>query len=58
MAKENCELMGIKFTCVNSEKLQTVVAIEVVQDYNGIQIVAENLSSCEWYSCIIHFLQN
>ena len=26
MAKENCELMRIKFTCFNSVKLQTVVA--------------------------------
>ena len=36
MAKENCELMGINFTCVNSTKLQTVVAAEVVQDQNDI----------------------
>ena len=57
MAKENYELMGINFTCVNSAKLQTIVAAEVVQDQNDIQQVAENLSSCEWYSCIIHFLQ-
>ena len=58
MAEENCELMGINFTCVSSAKLQTVVAIEVVQDQNDIQPVVENLSSCEWYSGIIHFLQN
>ena len=57
MAKENCELMGINFTCVNSAKLQTVVAAEVVQDQNDIQSMAENLSSCEWYSGIIYFLQ-
>ena len=50
--------MGINFTCVNSTKLQTVVAVEVVQDQNDIQQVAEKLSSCEWYSGIIHFLQN
>ena len=56
MAKENCELMGINFTYVNSAKLQTVVAAEVVQDQNDIQSVDENLSSCEWYSGIIHFL--
>ena len=30
MAKENCELMGINFTCVNSTKLQTVAASEVI----------------------------
>ena len=30
MAKENCELMGINFTCVNSANLQTEVAAEVV----------------------------
>ena len=41
MAKENCELMGINFTCVNSAKLQTVVAAEGVQDQNDIQPVAE-----------------
>ena len=37
MAKENCELLGINFTCVNSTNLQTEVAAEVVQDQNGIQ---------------------
>ena len=57
MAKENCELMGIKFTCVNSPNLQTEVATEVAQHQNGIQQVADNLSSSEWYLGIIHFLQ-
>ena len=47
MAKENCELMGIKFTCIKSSKVQTVVAAEVDQDQNDIPPVAENLSSCE-----------
>ena len=56
MAKENCELMGINFTCVKSEKVQTVVAAEVDQDQNDIPLVAENLSSYEWYSGIIQFL--
>ena len=28
MAKENCELMGINFTCVKSARVQTVVATE------------------------------
>ena len=28
MAKENCELMGINFTCVKSAKVQTMVATE------------------------------
>ena len=28
MAKENCELMGINFTCVRSAKVQTMVAAE------------------------------
>ena len=55
MAKENYELMGINFTCVNSAKLQTVVAAEGVQDHNDIQPLVENLSSCEWYSSIIYF---
>ena len=49
--------MGINFTCVNSAKLQTMVAAEVDQDQNDIPLVVENLSSCEWYSGIIHFLQ-
>ena len=57
MAKENCELMGINFTCVNSANLQTEVATEVIQDQNGIQQVPDNLSSCEWYLGIIQFLQ-
>ena len=57
MAKENCELMGINFTCVKSEKVNTVVAAEVDRDQNDITSVAKNLSSCEWYSGIIHFLQ-
>ena len=56
MVKENCELMGINFTCVSSSNLQTEVVAEVVQDQNDIQQVAENLSSCEWYLGIIHFL--
>ena len=47
----------MNYTCVNSANLQTEVAAEVVQDQNGIQQVAENLSSCEWYLSIIHFLQ-
>ena len=59
MAKENCELMGINFTCVKSSKVQTVVVAEtkVNQDQNDIPSVAENIYSCEWYSGIIHFLQ-
>ena len=59
MAKENWELMGINFTCVKSTKVQTVVAAEtkVNQDHNDIPSVAENISSCEWYSSIIQFLQ-
>ena len=36
MAKENCELLGMNFTCENSANLQTEVAAEVVQDQNGI----------------------
>jgi len=49
MAKENCELLGMNFTCVNSTNLQTKVAAEVVQDQNEIQQVTDNLSLCEWY---------
>ena len=57
MAKENCELIWINFTCVKSVKVQTVVIVEVDQDQKDIPLVAENISSCEWYSGIIHFLQ-
>ena len=58
MAKENCELMGINFTCVRSAKVQTMVVAEteVNQDQNNSPAVAENISSYEWYSGIIQFL--
>ena len=58
MAKENCELLGINFTCVRSAKVQIVVAVEtkVSQDQNNNPSIAENISSCEWYSGIIQFL--
>ena len=49
--------MGINFTCVNSANLQTEVAAEVAQDQNDIQQMAKKLSSCEWYSGIILFMQ-
>ena len=59
MAKENCELLGMNFTCVRSAKVWTMVAakIEVNQDQNNSPAVAENISSCEWYSGIIQFSQ-
>ena len=59
MAKENCELLGINFTCVRSTKVHTMVAVEteVNQDQNNSPSIAQNISSCEWYSCIIQFLQ-
>ena len=58
MAKENCELMGINFTCVRLAKVLTMVAVEteVNQDQNNSPAVAENIYSCEWYSGIIQFL--
>ena len=58
MAKENCELLGINFTCFRSAKVQTMVAaeLEVNQDQNNSPPVAENISSSEWYSGIIQFL--
>ena len=49
--------MGIKFTCVKSRKVQTMVVAKVDQDQIDIPPVDENLSSCEWYSGIIQFLQ-
>ena len=59
MAKENCELLGINFTCVRSSKVHIMVAAktEVNQDQNNSPSVAENIYSCEWYSGIIQFLQ-
>ena len=49
--------MGINFTCVGPAKVQTMVAAEteVNQDQNDIPLVDKNISSCEWYSGIIHF---
>ena len=48
--------MGINFTPVKLEKVQTLVAKEVDQDQNDIPPVAKSLSSCEWYSGIIQLL--
>ena len=50
--------MGINFTCIGSAKVQTMVAAETKenQDQNNSPEVAENISSCEWYSGIIQFL--
>ena len=44
MAKENCDLLGMNFTCVTSANLQTEVAAKEIQDQNDIQQVADNLS--------------
>ena len=57
MAKKRCVLMETKFTVVKSARVHTMIAAEVDQDQNDIPPVAENLSSCEWYSGIIQFLQ-
>ena len=58
MAEENCDLLGMNFIGITSANLQTEVAIETVQEQHDSQHVAENLSSCEWYLGIIHFLQS
>jgi hypothetical protein len=55
LTEENHELLDINFIRENSTSLQTEVAAE---GQHNNQQVAENLSSCEWYSIIIHFLQN
>ena len=55
MAEENCDLLRMNFIGISSTNLQTEVAAEEKHDS---QQVDENLSSCEWYSSIIHFLQN
>jgi hypothetical protein len=46
--------LDINFVGESSPGLQTEVAVE---EQHKNQQVAENLSSCEWYSGIIHFLQ-
>jgi hypothetical protein len=48
-------MLDINFIGENSTSLQTEVATE--GQHNNQQVV-EHLSSCEWYSGIIHFLQN
>ena len=53
MAEENCDLIGMNFIGISSENLQTKA---VAEEKHESQQVAENLSSCEWYSGIIHFL--
>ena len=55
MVEENYELLGMNIIGISSTNLQTKVAVEEQHDS---QQVAENLSSCQWYSGIIHFLQN
>jgi hypothetical protein len=54
LTEENCELLDINFIGESSASLQTEVAAE---GQHNKQQVAEHLSSCEWYSGIIHFLQ-
>ena len=54
MTEENYDLLDINFIGENSTSLQREVAAE---GQHGSQQVDENLSSCEWYSGIIHFLQ-
>ena len=55
MAEENCDLLGMNLIGISSANLQTEV---VAEEHHDSQQVAKNLSSCEWYSGIIHFLQN
>ena len=61
MAEENCDILGMNFICITSANMQREIAAKVaaqaVQEQNDSQQVAENLSSCEWQSSIIHFLQ-
>ena len=54
MAEENCDLLGMNLIGISSANLQTKV---VAEEHHDSQQVAKNLSSCEWYSGIIHFLQ-
>jgi hypothetical protein len=54
LTKENCDILDINFHWGNFSKFADRGAAE---DKHGSHQVAENLSSCEWYSCIIHFLQ-
>jgi hypothetical protein len=54
LMEENHELLDINFIGENSVNLQTELAAD---GQHNNQQVAEHLSSCEWYSGIIHFLQ-
>ena len=47
----------MNFIGISSANPETEVATKAVQEQHDNQQVAENLSSCEWYSDIIHFLQ-
>jgi hypothetical protein len=54
LTEENHELLDINFVGESSVNLQTELAAD---GQHSSQQVAEHLSSCEWYSGIIHFLQ-
>ena len=59
MDEEDCDLLGMNIIGISSTNLQKEVDIEVVAaEQHDNQQVAENLSSCEWYSGIIHVLQS
>ena len=50
-------LIGIRKTNLRTE-IVAETTTKIVEEQHDSQQVAENLSSCEWYSGIIHFLQN
>ena len=54
MAEENCNLLGMNFIGLNSDD-EEIEGTTDEQDHN--RSLAENLSTCEWYSNIVHFLQ-
>jgi hypothetical protein len=54
LVQENCEVLGINFININVEDAQSEIYIE---RYSHDQPVSTNLSSCEWYNRIKHFLR-
>jgi hypothetical protein len=54
LVEEKCELLGIDFIGINAEDAQSKISVE---RYNHDQPISAHLSSCEWYSSIVYFLQ-
>jgi hypothetical protein len=55
LAEDNCRMLEINFVGVNVESDQHQISAEKL---NYDLQVSSHLAYCEWYSHIIHFLQN